>query len=137
MLFVFWSSAQVKETNFLPAKEQLKTAIAQCRTEGDIQSTKSLTNIEKVSLEFDFAFGSDQARIILLEVLEFREFVRHGSKAGLIATGRHPKLECLVGPLGVVTISVRGLSSTSLVEEMKPLSRALQQRNGTLFSGLS
>ena len=85
MLFVFWSSAQVKETNFLPAKEQLKTAIARCRTEGDIQSTKSLTNIEKVSLEFDFAFGSDQARIILLEVLEFREFVRHGSKAGLIA----------------------------------------------------
>ena len=106
MLFVFWSSAQVKETNFLPAKEQLKTAIAQGRTEGDIQSAKSLANIEKVSLEFDFAFGSNQARIILLEVLEFGEFVRYGSKAGLIATGRHPKLECLVGPLGVVTISV-------------------------------
>jgi hypothetical protein len=67
-----------------------------------MQSAKSLANIEKVSLEFDFAFGSDQARIILLEVLEFREFVRHGSKAGLIATGRHPKLGCLVGPLDVV-----------------------------------
>jgi hypothetical protein len=56
--------------------------------------------------EFDFTFSSHQAGKILLEVFEFREFLRGGSEAGLIAAGRHPKLKCLVGPLDVVTVSV-------------------------------
>ena len=106
MLFVaLWHLLQVKAPNLLPAKEQVKAAIVGGRTEGHFLAAKGLTHVKEMSLEFDLAFGSHQADKILRKVLNFRQSGRHGSLAGLIATSRHPKLKCLVRPLGIVTVS--------------------------------
>ena len=76
---VFWNLLQVKASNLLPAKEQVKTAIVGSRTKGRLLAAKGLTHVKEVSLEFDLALGSHQADKILGKVLNFRQFGRHRS----------------------------------------------------------